>query len=197
MQILVIPACHRIGAAGVAALEQAPPSTATICGFEASLVAAVCPPSALHRSSSALSLIGWPSSLPPISRGGDLRAALRVETERGVSARQHPIAADLDRSVRGYLDDADGIRDRPDGLRPYWIWHKQNQRPEDSSDCKATSSDHRQGTPLWSEFQETAPPPRPARLMDRDRVQVGHESLRQRHGTSQPLVPLVTITGTV
>src|SRR5215469_12131312 len=58
LQILVMPCCHRIGAAGVAADEQAPPNTIRICGLAASLVAAVWPPSALHWSSSTWNLIG-------------------------------------------------------------------------------------------------------------------------------------------
>src|SRR5580658_6173716 len=65
LQMLLMPCCQRIGAARVAADEQAPHSTTKLCGLAASLVPAVWPPSALHRSSSTVSLIGWPSSLSP------------------------------------------------------------------------------------------------------------------------------------
>src|SRR5690348_12258060 len=58
VQISTIPCCQRIGAPGVAADEQAGPSTITVCGLAASLVAAVWPPSALQPSSSALSFSG-------------------------------------------------------------------------------------------------------------------------------------------
>jgi hypothetical protein len=59
---LGMPAFHRIGAPGVAELEQSGPTTTTICWLDASLVAAVWPPSALHWPSSAMNLIGWPAT---------------------------------------------------------------------------------------------------------------------------------------
>ena len=115
--ISVIPAFQRIGAPGVAALEQAGPKTIAVLGLAASFVAAVWPPSALHPSSSTFSLIGWPTSVPPWSLIAISAPALLVDAERRIGSGHHPIAADLDRCTLGDHKNADIISDRTLGFR--------------------------------------------------------------------------------
>ncbi len=77
--MLVMPAFHRIGAPGVAALEQAGPITITMFGLAASLVAAVWPPSALQSESSALNLMRMADELAADVLDRDLDRALLIE----------------------------------------------------------------------------------------------------------------------
>src|SRR5437867_4676460 len=59
-ETVTMPAFHKIGAPGTASLLQLLPIAATTSWLEASLVAAVTPPSALQPESSPISLIGNP-----------------------------------------------------------------------------------------------------------------------------------------
>ena len=114
--MLTIPAFHRIGAPGVAELEQSGPSTATTSGIEASLVAAD-----LAALGVALAVLGdeldrMADELVADLVEGDLHGALLVEAERRVGAAQRPVAADHDRRALRDLDDPDVVGDGALGL---------------------------------------------------------------------------------
>ncbi len=106
------PAFHRIGAPGVASLEQAGPTTATISGWDASLVAAVCPPSALHPESSAINFYGMVEQRTALILDREFYAALLIDAERRVRPRKDPVAAEHDRRALGDHQDANVVGHR-------------------------------------------------------------------------------------